>query len=424
MKKYLKFPLLLMMGSVLTFGFTSCSDDDDPADNGGGTATQLTEKEAFLKDAATEYVNEVIYPTYGNLATYTEQLYNQLNTVKEKFKADPTSVSQAEIDEICATFLEARSYWEETEAFLYGAATDFGIDPHIDTWPLDLDGLVTELMNSSKVEQLDNGDDGIAYAANKMGQELLGFHGIEFIIFRNGQNRDVNTLNGDDPDLLSEYGAHVTGREELIYATAVAGDLRDRCFQLNVSWNPDAPASQVTRVVDECELPCTVGSGDKSYGENMLTAGQAGSTYATWREVASTILTSGCQNISNEVYSQKMGNAYNGSDPDYIESPYSHKSFYDFKDNIISIRNSLYGNVDGDLTKSNSLMGYLKKYNPTLASQLETSLQGALSALDACMATGVEFGENPTASYVKTAIDAIQVLDGDLTSASQWIANN
>lgn len=360
MKKYFKLPVLLVMGILMTVTFSSCSDDD-VTDSPNNT---LSEKETLLKSASTDYVNDVIYPTYGNLATQTGLLYEQLNAVKEKFKADPSSVSQNDIDQICSTFLEARSYWEETEAFLYGAATDFGIDPHIDTWPLDLDGLVTELKNSDKIAQLDNGNEGIAYAANKLGQELLGFHGIEFIIFRNGQNRDVNSLLGNDPDLISSYGANISGREELIYATAVAGDLRDRCYQLNVAWNPDAPQEQKTRVIDECELQYTVGSGQLTYGENMLIAGQAGSTYTTWRQVASTILTSGCQNISNEVYSQKMGNAYNGSDPNYIESPYSHRSFYDFKDNILSIQHSLYGNVDNDLTKDNSLMGYLKNTTP------------------------------------------------------------
>lgn len=414
--------MLLMMGALMTAGFTSCSDDDD-TDN-SGTTVELTEKETFLKDAANDYVNDVLYSTYGTLAEKTGNLYEQLNSLKEKFKTDPTSVTQSEIDEVCTTFIDARSYWERSEAFLYGAATDFGIDPHIDTWPLDLDGLVKELKNSDKIAQLDNGDDGIAYAANKLGQELLGFHGIEYIIFRNGENRKVATLQGNDPDLESEYGAQISGREELIYATAVAGDLRDRCYQLNVAWNPAAPEAQKTRVIDDLELPYTVGSGELTYGQNLLNAGQAGSTYATWRQVVSTILTSGCQNISNEVYSQKMGNAYNGSDPDYIESPYSHRSFYDFKDNILSIQNSLYGNMDNDLTKENSIMGYLQKYNPTMASELASSLKGALSALDACIATGVEFGDDPTASYVKDAIDAISELDKDLTQASQWIANN
>lgn len=91
----------------------------------------------------------------------------------------------------------------KSEAFLFGAATDFGIDPHIDTWPLDLEGLATELKNTDKVANMD-GEDGISYAANKLGQELLGFHGIEFIIFRDGANRKIEKLRGveDDPDLL------------------------------------------------------------------------------------------------------------------------------------------------------------------------------------------------------------------------------
>ena len=206
------------------FGFSSCSDDDDIDD---GSA--LTEKEAFLKEAAGVYVNDVVYSTYGSLAAETNSLYEQLYAVKEKFKTDPNSVTQTEIDNICATFLSARAYWEKSEAFLFGAATDFGIDPHIDTWPLDLEGLATELKNTDKVANMD-GEDGISYAANKLGQELLGFHGIEFIIFRDGANRKIEKLRGveDDPDFV-KVATNVTGLEELIYATAVAGDLRDRC---------------------------------------------------------------------------------------------------------------------------------------------------------------------------------------------------
>ena len=50
-------------------------------------------------------------------------------------------------------FLQARQSWEESEAFLYGAATDFGIDPHIDTWPLDVEALATSLSNAEQVEK-------------------------------------------------------------------------------------------------------------------------------------------------------------------------------------------------------------------------------------------------------------------------------
>ena len=67
-----------------------------------------------------------------------EEMYDLLADAADK---GVDAISQAEIDAICAKFLQARQSWEESEAFLYGAATDFGIDPHIDTWPLDVEAL-------------------------------------------------------------------------------------------------------------------------------------------------------------------------------------------------------------------------------------------------------------------------------------------
>ena len=157
---------------------------------------------------------------------------------------------------------------------------------------------------------------------------------------------------------------------------------------------------------------------------NMLNAGQAGSTYAMWREVASTILLSGCENIAKEVYSQKMGLAYSGEDPNYIESPYSKRSFYDFYDNIISIENSIYGGVEGNRNESKSIMAYLKKYNPELAATVETNIKNSLDKLTACQNSGTAFVDNPKAQCVADAIAAIEALDASLTAASTWIAAN
>lgn len=410
------------MAMAMTAGLTSCSDD-----NGDGSTDEsaLGEKEQMTKDITTQYVNNVVYPTYSDLATETGELYEMLAEAKDKFKADPTSLTQTEFDAICSKFLQARQSWEESEAFLYGAATVFGIDPHIDTWPLDLDGLVTELSNADKIAMLDNGDEGISYAGNKMGQELLGFHGIEFILFRNGANRTVESLRAYETDeAFTSKGVRVSGREELIYAAAVAGDLRDRCWQLEVSWNENAPSDHITRVVDECELPNTVEGNNYTYGKNMLEATNIGSTYATWRVVMNTILVAGCANIAQEVSGQKIGQAYTGADPNYIESPYSKKSFVDFKDNIISIENSIYGGVEGSRDENKSIMAYLRKYNPTMATSLENALQSSFTALDACINSGVAFVDAPQADYVKTAMDAIAELDSELNKASDWISIN
>ena len=226
--------------------------------------------------------------------------------------------------------------------------------------------------------------------------------------------------------MFKELNANVTGEEELIYATAVAGDLRDKCWQMEVAWDDNAPQEHKDRIA-ELDLPTTVTGGRYSYGQNMLNTGNAGSSYATWQEVMGTILISGCQNISTEVAYKKIGNPYgNGeeADPNYIESPYSQRSFYDFKDNIISIENSLYGGIEGSRDESKSIMAYLRQYNATQAASLEAALNNALTALDACINSGVAFVDDPQAAHVNAAQKAIETLDNELNSAAEWIAAN
>ena len=416
MKKIFKYAMLFLAACTMTTGFTACSDDDD--DNNEG---KLTEKEVALQSLTNQYVNNVVYPTYSNLATQTEQLYDLLNEATEKFKNN--TLAQSDIDKICNVFLSARAYWEKSEAFLYGAATDFGIDPHIDTWPLDVKVLANTLKDAERIADLE-GEDGIEYARASLGEQLLGFHGIEFIIFRDGKNRTVSALKANETD-ENFNGTNVNGLQELIYATAIAGDLRDKCYQLEVSWMGEAAPKSHFERVEECEFNLTVnGVEDLYYGKNILNAAKAGSTYSSWFNVAYTILVAGCSNIAQEVADQKMGQAYRGDDVNYIESPYSKKSFVDFYDNIVSIKNSLYGNFDKDNAENASLMSYLNKYNSTLANELQTSLNDALAALNNCINSGTAFVDRPNAPHVKTAMDAIGELDDKLNEAATWITRN
>ena len=411
MKKTIFSMAVLMMG----LAFTACSSDDD---NNGDN--KLAEKEQAMQAITDQYVNNVVFPIYKSLASQTSTLYDQLVEAKSKFRSG--TLSQSDIDRICDTFIAARSAWEQSESFLYGAATDFGIDPHIDTWPLDRTALAKALGSAEIIEDLDDLEDGgIDNARALVGEQQLGFHGIEFIIFRDGKNRSLAALQGvEDDEAFSGRG--ITGEQELIFAAAVAGDLRDKCFQLEVSWLGDqAPQAHIERV-EECEFPTTVAGGEASYGENMLNATKAGSTLSTWRGVMSTILVAGCSNICAEVAGQKIGQAYLGTDPDYIESPYSQRSYFDFFDNISSIQYSLYGN-QGTSAQANSIMSYLQKYNATMAADLKAKLDAALSALNTAKA-GTPFVVDSHSANAKAAMDAINDLDDKLNEVASWIAAN
>lgn len=179
MKKTIFSMAVLMMG----LAFTACSSDDD---NNGDN--KHAEKEQAMQAITDQYVNNVVFPIYKSLASQTSTLYDQLVEAKSKFRAG--TLSQSDIDRICDTFIAARSAWEQSESFLYGAATDFGIDPHIDTWPLDRTALAKALSSAEIIEDLDDLDDGgIDNARALVGEQQLGFHGIEFIIFRDGKDR-------------------------------------------------------------------------------------------------------------------------------------------------------------------------------------------------------------------------------------------
>ena len=186
--------MLALTAAAMTLGFASCSDNNDP------TPDDSSAKDAKFEAIAKQYLANTVNITYQNLADKTELLVDQLKALR----ADKTD---ANVRTACKTFLEARAWWEKSEAFLFGAAGDFGIDPHIDSWPLDLDGLLVALKNDAQIAAMDS-EDGDAYAGNKLGAELLGFHGIEYIIFKDGAAKPASEITDKD----------------LVYAIAVAGD--------------------------------------------------------------------------------------------------------------------------------------------------------------------------------------------------------
>lgn len=368
-----------------------------------------------LKAAVEQYVPNVIYSIYGKLADATEDLYDQLTALKAS-----ESYTQSQIDQICQAFLEARKWWEQSEAFLYGAATTYGIDPHIDSWPLDKDKLAKSLSNAETIADLDSEGAG---AVDEVGAASLGFHGIEFIIFRNGKNRSVSALKGFEDD-EAFTGRNVSGKSEIIFATAVAEDLRNYCFELQAAWDPACPKDRIALVEDELELNTRMDSG-LTYGENLLNTGNAGSTYRNWQESVSSILVAGCSNICNEVANTKIGTAHYVSsseyDPDYIESPYSKKSYEDFKDNILSIQYSLFGSQGANSAGSTSIMAFLRNNGWDKASSLESALSAAVESLDEAMAKGA-FVDDPTSAEAENCIVKINALDTLLNEASDWIS--
>ena len=356
MKKYLFMSVAVMLGALT---MTSCSDADDnnstseetyknrslgneaidacattvtaleAANKVIATANLTAEQETALRQVLTNLVNNVIVPTYTQLADDVEDLEKTLNGLTVN------TITQAQIDKACKDFKAARQHWERSEAFLGGAASDFSIDPTIDSWPLDRTELLDYFKGGMKAEIEDE-------------STILGFHALEFILFRAGQNRKVAELQGNDT--YTNFTS-VSGADELKYAQQVCRLLKERCFQLQVAWEGEKNASRVA-VVKAAGLDYQTENG-LSYGENLTKAGVSGSksTFPTLKDAVAQVLSDdegSCVAICNEVGTAKIANPFSAGDIAYVESPYSYNSITDFQDNIRSIRNVWMGSLDGN----------------------------------------------------------------------------
>ena len=373
MKKLFKSAALVAASIMLTMSVSSCNKNNQDASEEANKET----KEAIVK----QYLNHTIYPTYAKLANETDKLVENL----EALKANKT---QANVNAATVTFLEARAWWEKSEAFLFGAAGDFGIDPHIDSWPLDEDAFNNLMASPNMIAALANDEDGMV-AGEQLGNALLGFHGIEYILFREGQPRNVNDITDD----------------MITYIVAVSRDLRNRCVQLEVSWNTDAPQAHKD-LMEELEFNATVSGSDNTYGQNMLQAGQAGSTYTTFTHALEAII-DGCIDITDEVGTSKIGKCHNGEDINYVESPYSQKSITDFYDNITSVQNAYMGGIEGERDEALSIHNYLKDNNAELDTKVVNAINNALAKIQAMKAPFVTYYSDPSAGEAIEACDAL-----------------
>ena len=147
-------------------------------------STASINSDAILQPVVKTYVEVVVLPTYASLKSKVDALYDAVIALSN-------SPSNTAFETACDAWLQARQPWEVSEAFLFGPVASLGLDPNMDSWPLDQNAIV-QLLNSGDWDQLnwsgdyDEDNEGIAAAQN-----VRGFHTLEFLLFKDGQARKV-----------------------------------------------------------------------------------------------------------------------------------------------------------------------------------------------------------------------------------------
>ena len=350
----------LLLASALTVGCGS--DEDDEQDN--------AQVESF--DASTmlnDFANTVV------LATYTE-LDQKAGELLAAVKALEGDTSQGNLEKAQQAWKATRTPWEQSEAFLFGPVDTQGLDPALDSWPVDH-------VNLQSV--LDSNDTLTVDFVSGLEDTQKGFHTIEFLLFRDGNQRKASDITD----------------RELAYLVSTTENLKASTSQLRLAWAPE--------------------------GENFSSAvAQAGTGSAIYPSQSAAVqeMVNGMIVIADEVANGKISDPYNESDTTLVESQFSFNSITDFQDNIRGIQNVYMGKF---MTDGHGLNDFVNSQDPDLDARFQQEVQ---AAIDAIGAIPDPFRDSITANRgtVQAAIDAVskvqRTLEQDILPLVQSSAFN
>ena len=373
-----------MMGLIT---MSSCSNNDDDKNKDASYTIQDSEYDAIIN----QYVDGVVMPTYNDLKAKNTALYNSVVA----FGNNP---SDANFQTVCNAWLTAREPWESSEAFLFGPVADFGLDPNMDSWPLDQEAIVNMLSSQQWNEMewtgdYDEDDEAIAAAQN-----VRGFHTLEFLAFKNGKARTLNDTAEDGEAANAVYNAD--------NANAWAQYMRNTAQLL----------------VDDVALLCD--EWENGYADEFKK--HNGGDFTSGMSCIEQLI-DGCIDIAGEVGDAKIGEPYDlyvsGKTTEAlyaVESWYSWHSRDDYTNNIYSIRNAYYGSLNGSIN-NNSLSKLVAKYNSELDSKLKTAIDKAANAIQAIPQP---FRNNINSKEASAAMDACAELQNTLKQLKSELTNH
>jgi uncharacterized iron-regulated protein len=337
------------------FSITACDNNDDP--------TPTTDYADILDNTG----ENVILKTYETLAAQAALLQTATQTLEN----NPTQVN---LDAAKSAWVATRSPWEQSEGFLFGPVDQEGIDPSIDSWPVNVIDLNNVLASANPLT--------VSFLSQQEGT-LKGFHTIEFLLW--GENG------------LKQVGDITT--REFEYLAAAAGVLADDTQTLYDLWKPSGG----------------------NFIANILTAGKGSHVYISQKSALEEI-TNALIVIADEVGNGKINDPLVQQDLTLEESRFSANSKADFADNIRSIKN-MYTGVFSAFGDGHSVSDIIKEKNGAVDAEVMTEIDAAINAIETITGTFSEAVFNNTAA-VSAAQQTVRELQSTLEEKVLPIISN
>jgi predicted lipoprotein len=303
---------------------------------------------AILKNLS----ENVITATYEDLDTKAGELSAAVTLLETN--QDETSLEAARV-----AWRASRSPWEQSEGFLFGPVSTKGIDPAIDSWPVNTVDLDAVLASSAVLtKEYIDGLEGT----------LKGFHTIEYLLFGEDGSKSVSAFTD----------------REFEYLIAVTQSLEGAVQELFESWSPAY----------------------ENFAANVSDAGGEGSIYISQKSAMQEII-NGMIGIADEVANGKIYDPLSTGDVTLEESRFSANSKADFQDNIRSIENLFEGIYFED---AQGLSDYLLTIDTELEERVSSAIQQAITAIGDIPGTFTEaiFSDPASVEAAQTAVRDLQ----------------
>ncbi len=333
---------------VLMLALSSCKDDViDNLDN-------------KYTDEIANTVDGVIFKTYEELDSKAGSLESNLNALSYVTTAE-------QLENARQAWRDARIPWEQSEGFLFGPVDSKGIDPSIDSWPVNVEDL-NAVLNSK--------DSLTKEYVDLLEGTLKGFHTIEWILFGESGDKKVEEIS----------------RREFEYLIACAKSLKGSTSQLLLEWSPSGG----------------------NFGTIVKSAGTGNNQVYPSQKSVLLEFSNGIITIADEVANGKIDEPFSNQNLLFEESRFSANSKNDFADNIRSIQNMYLGGIGKE---GSGLSTIVKSKDQALDNEVRASIADAINAIEGIHGTFSEAVFNNKADVAnaqKKVRDLLQLLESKL----------
>ncbi len=333
----------------------------------------LSESFVNAYDKPTEVVNNIANNIIvGNYSFMTEKANELIHTAQNLQK----ETNIANLRKAQAAWRNVRIGFEVAEAHLFGPVVSLGVDPALDSWPLDTE----QMAFSANIAKTLSGEDLNKFVSS-LNENVTGFHAVEYVLFGEENNKKAEDFT----------------QEELDYLVLLTNLIQEKASQLQTAW--------LEGLEEE----------EQSYISLLITSDQGNDIYKNTLSAIEEYV-AGMIVIIDEVGTAKlidpMGDSIATANPMLVESQYSWNSTTDFFWNIAGVWQIWHGDSILTGTEGAGIRDIISTSDEALAQKIDTQINAALESIVTISYNQYESG-NAIFKNKGDIISLVQLIDTD-----------